>query len=191
MRSLVKYAKWLMLVSGILITILGISMLFKPLQNLVSLIIFIGISALISGTSEVISFFGERKEDRSGWALASGIVTIVFGVWVSFGRGSIFLLGILPYVFALWVIASSIMRIISSHALKVWGRTYWVWLMVFGILGIAFGIFSLFAPMISGTIIVYAVALMLISYGANNIAGLIRMKKFENFIRKSLERNKI
>lgn len=45
--------------------------------------------------------------------------------------------------------------------------------------------------MISGTIIVYAVALMLISYGANNIAGFIRMKKFENFIRKSLERNKI
>lgn len=175
-----------MLASGILITILGIFMLLMPLQNLMFLVIFIGIVVLISGISEVISFFGEIKENRSGWALASGIVTIVFGAWVIFGRGSSFILGILPYVFAVWVIASSIMRIISSRFLKVKGHTYSVWLMVFGILGIAFGVFTLFAPMISSTIIAYALALMLISYGAYNIAGFIWIKKFGNFIRKRL-----
>ena len=80
-----------MLTSGILITILGISMLFTPFQNLVALVTFVGVSMLISGIAEVIAFFGEEKGNRIGWILSSGIITTVIGSWISFGHGSEFL----------------------------------------------------------------------------------------------------
>lgn len=187
MRSIIKLTKWLMLSSGILITLLGISMLFTPFQNLLTLVSFIGISILISGIAEVITFIAEGKGNHSGWILASGIMTSVIGIWISFGNGSEFLLSILPYVFGTWVIVSSVMHIAASQTLKQWGRTYWLWHMLFGILGIVFGLFALFTPMISAAIISCTIALMLISYGAHNIAVYFRMKRFGNHIRRQLE----
>ena len=72
MKSVLKSIKWLMLISGVLIVILGITMFFTPLKNLVMLAIFIGMSMLASGLSEIVSFFCGDKEERSGWMLASG-----------------------------------------------------------------------------------------------------------------------
>ncbi|NLV86941.1 MAG: hypothetical protein GX025_06965 [Clostridiales bacterium] len=187
MRSLIKLAKWLMLTSGILITLLGISMLFTPFQNLLALVTFIGVSMLISGIAEVIAFFGEEKGNRTGWILASGIITTAIGIWISFGHGSEFLLSIMPYVFGIWVIISSIMHMVGSRTLKLSGHSYWVWHMLFGILGIAFGAFALFSPMFSSAIIAYTIALILISYGAHNIAVYFRIRKFGNHVRKRLD----
>ena len=71
MKKLYNSTKWLVLISGVLIAILGISMLFTPLENLVTLALFIGIAMLVSGISEIVSFCGEEKGQRSGWMLAS------------------------------------------------------------------------------------------------------------------------
>ena len=43
MKKLYNSTKWLVLISGVLIAILGISMLFTPLENLVTLALFIAI----------------------------------------------------------------------------------------------------------------------------------------------------
>jgi len=184
MKALLKSIKWFTLVSGILIVLLGIVMLFTPLQNLEALAIFIGISMLISGIIEIVSFFGEEKGSRSGWTLASGILTTLLGIWTIFGRGSSVLLAMLPFVFAVSVIGSSITRIIGSRSLKAEGFNYWVWVMVFGILGIILGIVLLFSPVFSSMMVAYIVAAMLISYGADNIAIFFRMNKAGNYIRK-------
>ena len=78
MKRALNFMTWMLLTSGILIVILGITMLFTPLENLVVLAIFIGISMLISGISEIASFFSEQQGYRSGWMLASGILSAVF-----------------------------------------------------------------------------------------------------------------
>lgn len=183
MKTLLKSIKWFMLISGILIVLLGIIMLFTPLQNLVTLTIFIGISLLLSGIVEIVEFFGEEKSSRSTWTLVSGILITFLGLWITFGSGSSALLDILPYIFAITVIGSSISRIIGSQELKTEGFTYWVWVMVFGILGIILGMALLFSPVFSSMVIAYIIAAMLISYGAENIVIFFRMNKVGNFIR--------
>ena len=175
--------KWLLLLSGIFVVILGITMLFTPLKNLVTLAIFIGISMLISGISEIASFFNEEKEHRSGWMLASGIVTVLFAVWALFGRGTEALASILPYIFAVWVISSGIMRIVGSINMKSEGFNMWGWSLAFGILGAVLGFLLLFSPILSAGVISYSIAFMLISYGIDNIIIFFRLQKIGSHIR--------
>ena len=96
LNKLFKSMKWLMLISGAMIVIIGITMLFTPLKNLVRLAVFISISMLISGISEIASFFSEEKGHRYSWMLASGIITTLFAVWTLFGRGTEVLAAMFP-----------------------------------------------------------------------------------------------
>lgn len=186
MKKIFKSMKWLLLISGILILILGITMLFTPLENLITLAIFIGISMLISGISEIISFCNEEKGNRSGWMLASGILSTLFGIWTIFGSGTNALIVFIPFIFAVWVLSSSIMRIVGSISLKSEGSPVWGWLLAFGILGAVFGFLLLFSPVLSGVIISISIALILISHGVDNILIFFRLNKIGNHIREQL-----
>ena len=186
MKKLYNSTKWLVLISGVLIAILGISMLFTPLENLVTLALFIGIAMLVSGISEIVSFCGEEKGQRSGWMLASGIITTLLGIWTFFGRGTAALIAILPFIFAVWVMTSSIMRIGGSVALKSEGFSQWGWLLAFGIVGTILGFILLFTPVLSSAIIAFSIAFMLIVHGVNNIIIFFRMNSLGNKIKKRL-----
>lgn len=188
MKKLFNSTKWLMLISGVLIAILGISMLFTPLENLVTLALFIGIAMLVSGISEIVSFCGEEKGQRSGWMLASGIITTLLGIWTLFGRGSAVLVAGLPIIFAVWVMTSSITRIVGSISLKSEGFSQWGWLLAFGIVGTILGFILLFTPLLSSTIIAFSIAFMLIVDGVNNIILFFRMNRLGNKIEKHLGR---
>lgn len=187
MKKMVKSMRWLLFISGILVLILGITMLFTTLKNLVTLAIFIGISMLISGISEIISFCGEEKGHRSEWMLASGILSVLFGIWAIFGRGTEALVAFMPIIFAVWVLSSGIMRMIGSVSLKSEGYSLWGWLLAFGILGTVFGFLLLFSPILSGTIISVSLALILISHGIDNIILFFRIKKIGNYIWERLD----
>lgn len=184
MKWLFNSTKWIMLISGVLITILGIIMLFTPLANLVTLALFIGIAMLASGISEIVYCCGEEKGQRSGWMLASGIITTLLGVWTLFGRGMATLIAIIPFIFAVWVMASSIMRIVGSTSLKAEGFSQWGWLLAFGIVGTILGFILLFTPVLSSTVIAFLIAFMLIVYGVDNIIIFFRMNSFGNIIKK-------
>lgn len=177
MKNTLKTINWLMLISGVLIVAMGIAMLFTPFENLVTLAIFIGISMLISGISEIASYCGEEAGQRSGWLLASGIVTGLLGIWTLFGRGMEALVVIIPFVFAAWVMTSSIMRIVGSVNLKSEGFAGWGWILALGILGTLLGFLLLYSPLLSGAVVAYSIAFMLISYGINNIIIFFRMRK--------------
>ena len=187
MKKAFKSMRWLLLISGILVVILGITMLFTPLKNLIAMAVFIGISMLISGISEIAAFFGEEKGHRDGWMLASGILSVMFSIWVLFGHGTEALASMLPFIFAVWVMSSSIMRIVGSISVKSEGSNLWGWILAFGILGAIFGFILLFSPMLSGMIISFSIAFMLISHGVDNIIIFFRIKKINANIRDYLD----
>ncbi len=180
--------RWLLLASGILIVILGITMLFTPLENLVTLAIFIGIAMLVSGISEIVSFCSEEKGERSGWMLASGILSTALGVWTMFGRGTEALIAVIPFVFAVWVMSSSVLRIVGATTLKSEGYRQWGWMMAFGVIGTILGFVLLFSPILSSLVVAYSIAAMLIAYGVNNIIIFFRMKKIKDHIQERMGR---
>ena len=174
---------WLLLLSGILVAILGITMLFAPLESLVTLAIFIGFSMLISGASEIASYCGEEQGGRSGWLLTSGILTVVFAIWTLFGRGTEALVVSLPFVFAIWVLTSGIVRIGGAISSKSDGSNLWGWMLAFGVSGAALGFLLMFTPVLSGIMIAYMLGFMLISYGVDSIIIFFSLRKFGHHIR--------
>lgn len=190
MKTMFKTMRWMLLISGIMIVILGIAMLFTPLENLATLAIFIGISIFISGISEIVSFCGEERGHRDRWMLASGILSTIFGIWIIFGSGTKMVISFISFILAVWVLTSSIMRIVDSIALKSKGSSLWDWMpiFIFGILGTVFGIVLLSSQVLSGIIISVSIALILILHGADNILIFFRIKKIGDHIREHLGR---
>ena len=182
MKSL-KLTKWLLLITGILVTVLGISMLFTPFANIVSLAILIGIVMLLSGISELVSFFVVDREYRSGWILASGAISLLFGVWLLFGKGLPALATMIPFVFAGWVIAAGVTRAIGSFSLKNAGVKNWGWMLVFGILNAIMGVWLMYSPWLSALLISNLIAFAFISHGINSIVGFFTMNKIGNYFR--------
>lgn len=176
MKKLFNTSKWFMLIAGIIIAILGVTMLFTPLESLITLAIFIGISMLISGISEIAAFFGEETGARSGWMLASGIISTLFGIWTMFGSGTAALVAVIPFIFAAWVMTSGISRIAGSIAIKNEGFGQWGLILAFGIIGTLLGFMLLFSPVLSAAVVAFSIAFLLLSHGINNIIIFFRMK---------------
>lgn len=171
-----KALSWLLLISGILLVVLGVYMFSTPLGNFVSIAVFIAASMLVSGFSEIISFFSSEKGKRSGWMLASGIISLIFGIWTIFGRGMEALIVALPFIFAFWVLNSNIMRITGSLSLRDWGYRNWGFTFALGILGTIAGVILIFSPLVSGLSMAYLVPIMFIVHGISNISLFVNIK---------------
>ena len=184
---MIKATKWFTLISGLLIVVLGVIMLFTPLEDLVALAVFIAVGMLISGIAEIAAFCGEETGKRSGWLLTGGILSTLFGVWAMFGYGTEALASSLPFIFAVWVMTSGIIRIVGSVSLKSEHFSMWGWLLAFGILGTIFGFLLQFTPLLSAVVASVSIAIILISYGINNIIIFCRMNKLGKAVHNRIE----
>jgi len=177
MKDRLKSVKWMLLVSGLLIVVLGVIMFFTPWANLVALAIFIGIMMLIAGISEIASFFQAAKGHRSGMILVGGILSTLFGVWTVFGHGDVALAIVLPTIFAAWVMVSGITRVAGAMALKSKGSSMWIGMVLLGVVEAVLGFVLLFHPLLAAIVASYTLAFMLISYGINDIMLFFEINK--------------
>ncbi|MCL2415628.1 MAG: DUF308 domain-containing protein [Defluviitaleaceae bacterium] len=177
--------KWLLLLAGLGIIALGIIALLNPLDFLVTMATFFGIAILASGLAEIISHVIEKKENRTGLVLASGILTALFGAWVTFGWGSDIIALVLPFIFASWVMASGVMRIVGAFPQKSKdsenpeNSKIKIWQLAFGILATLFGFMLLLHPIRSAAIVTFFIAFTLISQGIGTVVLFFSLKKLE------------
>ena len=75
-------ARILFLLLGILLVVLGIVCLRSPQRTIALLVLLFGIACVISGALELFHGF----TGGGGWAIASGVVSIIVGVVVRPGR---------------------------------------------------------------------------------------------------------
>ncbi len=186
MKTVLSLNKWLTLISGVLISVVGITMLFTPVENLVLVAIYIGCSILISGLSDIINYLSFDIQERNFWTLSSGIISVIISLWVIFGHGRTVVLSLLPFTFGIWILGSSITRLIGSLSFRNNERTSWNLYLVFGCIGIVFGIILLFTPMISATVISYLISLMILAYGVDNIIMYYILERISKRIREEI-----
>lgn len=166
--------KWLLLLSGTLIVILGILMLLAPLQDLTILTTLVGAFMLASGISEIASFCVQERDRFSCWMLASGVLSAFLAAWALLGRTRA---ALVPYLLSLGVIASGAMRALGSPRAEEEGSALRGWMLALGVLGAGLGTLLLFRQALSAAIAACAIALMLIAYGAEDIAVFFHLKR--------------
>lgn len=184
--KLFKFFKWSTLVSGILLVLLGIMSLFLPAESLLVVAVLISIAVLVSGIASLVNYFSTPKEERSGWMLAEAILSTLIGIWMVFGSGAGVFTLLIPYIFAVMVTVSGILRIVESVELKRDGSSRWGWLLAFGILTAVLGVFLFFAPLISVTVMAFALSFAIISYGISNITLFYNIQKTGNYIKRRI-----
>jgi uncharacterized membrane protein HdeD (DUF308 family) len=184
-------------IAGLLAIGLGIGVFFRPLTSLTTIAIFFGIGILFSGISEIISFCGAGKGNRSGWMLFTGIASVLFGLWAAFGMGMYAIARFIPFIFAGWIFALAIERIADAVARKyienedgstTYKRSVNKWGLFLGILTLLSSIILMFNPLMSARFVSIMLSILLITYGINTIELFFRIRKTEKAEKKAAEK---
>src|SRR5690606_26044025 len=82
---------------GVLMLLVGISLIFNPLAGMVSLTLLVALLFLVVGVVKVMYAFSLRPVGGWGWVLASGLLSLVLGVMIlaNFPWSAVSVLGIL------------------------------------------------------------------------------------------------
>jgi len=160
-----------------MVAILGIALLFVPIENLNKIAGYIGIAMILSGISEIVAYYSKEKKRRYSVILGSGIIAAMLGILAMFGRGNDAVMAILPIIFAAWIVSVSIPKIIVVSSKKAEGCPFWLIMLCLGGLGIVFGTLVLLHLVISTSIAIYSLAFMLISGGINTVIVFVRLNK--------------
>lgn len=177
-----KSVRWLLLVSGILCIVVGISIFSTPLSGILTIAVWIAIGMLASGMFEIAAYFSDEKESRSGWVLAGGIMSAFVGFWLLMGRGTEALAAFIPMMFAAWILISGIMRAIGAFSLKAGGAYNWGWVLAAGVLEALLGGLMMYHPILSLSFISTLLALLFFGHGISDVALFFGMTKVKKFI---------
>lgn len=175
---------WVSLVIGILALILGIWSLVTPDVTLVALTYVFICSFLIGGILEIVFAISNKDYlDGWGWALAGGIIDIVFGLLI-LALPVISAAVILVYFVGFWIMFRCVWIVGQAIELNRMGIKGWGWTLALGILGILFSITFLLSPLFTGAVFIVAfVSTAFIIYGIFRIYLAFRLKSIGNDIK--------
>ncbi|WP_413536944.1 HdeD family acid-resistance protein [Carnobacterium divergens] len=142
-----NFFKTLLLLSGILMIVLGFWFIFNPSGSLKTAIILIGLLLAANGVIEIFSYIQERRVwNISNWVLFDGIASLVAGGFILFDTA--IAQKTLVLLFAIWVLFSGIMRLMTAVAMKNFPG--WTWILTLGVIAVIVAIISFFSPILIG-----------------------------------------
>lgn len=179
-----KYSgfRWMELIIGILLILLGIFTFIRPGSMLTGIVIIYGVIAVIMGIQDIITYV--RVEKYTGFgptlSLISGILSVMCGIMLliypNAGKW------VLSLLFPIWFIAHCISRLshVNVHRLTGGKFSYYFTLIV-NIIGLVLGIFMFFYPVLTFMtmrVMGYIAAVYLVLLGIDSIVLACR-KNFE------------
>ncbi len=162
--------KWIGVILGVLMVILGFYGTFHPVMFFASLGWLIGLTVLCAGFDGLGAWFAGRKtKTASAWDLVLAILSVLFGiillcnVWMRIMTDEMLLI-----MFGVWIMLYGVISIYNAlkHKPKLWGL-----LVVLGAALIIMAIVSFAHPFITALSIGLCVALNFIFQGFNMIFG--------------------
>ncbi len=165
---------WALLLRGIAAVIFGLLAFFWPGGVAVVLVILFGAYAFVDGIFALISAVRAAEAHQRWWAfLLEGIVGLVIAAIVVFYPG-IAGLG-LYFAIAIWAILTGILEIVAAVQMrKLIPNEFW--LILGGILSIAFGILLYVFPLIGIPTVIYLIGFYAIFFGIVMIVFSFRLR---------------
>jgi len=157
-----KRAGWVLMLVGLLSIAVGVIVLLKPSDSLVTLAVIAGIFILIDGAFDLFASFSRRTENRGVSAIV-GVVSIVVGVLlIRHPIGGVLAVALL---IGIWLIAAGVMGVV-----RAFDRDHRAWNIVVGLLEAAAGIVIVSSPPISFATLALLVGIAFIVNGVGQFA---------------------
>jgi uncharacterized membrane protein HdeD (DUF308 family) len=169
---------WLLLLRGIAALVFGILAFVWPGITLVSLALLWGAYALADGIFALgAAIMGKGASAGSRWWLAIvGVLGILAGV-ISFASPAT-VAQLLLIVIAAWAIVTGILEIWGAIMLRKEIDDEW-WLILAGVLSIAFGVLMFMQPAAGALAVVWIIGAFAILFGVDHIALALKLRSFK------------
>ncbi len=161
---------WLVLLQGIAAVIIGVLLITNTSTTLFALVVLLGIYWLIGGIFDLVGLFIDRS--MWGWKLVTGIIGIVAGIVILRHPywASVLVPVTLTWILGFFGIAIGAGAIVRAFMGGGWGVG------ILGVLSLVLGIILLLNPLVSTTVLVYAVAIWAIIGGVVAIVMSFRLR---------------
>jgi len=171
---------WMFVLRGIAAILFGIAAFGWPHLTLAVLIILFGAYALVDGIFLTLSAITGWSRIEDPWLiLLEGLIGIGIGV-VTFHSPAITALGLLIYI-AAWSLATGVLEIVAAMRLRkeLAGE---FWLLLSGILSIAFAIVLMWFPAAGALGLVWVIGAYAIGFGIMLIALGLKLNGFRRHL---------
>lgn len=175
------------MVNAIVWMALGILFFLFPdkMQNII--MILIGAAALITGIFKIFSGFRKPSEDRSKLGdYAAGVIGLVIGILVLVCQKK--LLSILPVVFGVFLLISSIIKIIDSVEMRKVSADKWWFSLIMACISAAFGFILIARPAFVVDLSVRLIGIFLVIDGIMNLISSTAVGYQYRNVRKSVSK---
>lgn len=164
---------WIIVLEGIVALLIGLFLLFSPVETTILLVQILGIFWLLGGIFSIFSLLVDRE--NMGWKLLSGLLGIIAGALV-------FIYPYSPFVIlALLVIILGVSSIVYGVVRLIWAiKGGGLGMAILGILEIIIGILLLANPLVGAVILPWVYGIILIIGGIAALIGGIKMKSSRN-----------
>lgn len=181
-KSAVKH--WYVpLIVGVLFIILSIIVFTSPLSSLLVLSIYLALSFLFSGLSEIFFSISNRETLANwGWSLALGILTALVGFLLL--TNPALSVSLIAFYVGFLLLFRSISSISFAFDLKKYGSDSWATLLIFGILGAIASFILIWNPIFAGLSVIILIAISLIFAGLFSIFLAIQLRRIHHSPRK-------
>ena len=153
-----KMSKSIGIISSVILFLFGAAMLIWPvLMTLIGVnlaILLIGVSGIV----QIIQYFGDEKETRSGWLLACGILITIISLIMLFQPGFMKMMGF-SFVFAFGAFMNGFNQFSRNSAVKKSGGKGSGWLIFGGVMSLILGFFFCIYPLMTEVIATYIYAI--------------------------------
>lgn len=169
-----KGIDWGSLILGILFVITALVSFQDPTGNLLAIVMFFAIFAILKGVFEI--FARNKVKELTGYKaympIIIGVIDILIGLYLLFNLN----IGIvaLPFVFAIWFIMDSIFGLFTLDLAKTVSSGYFWFSLIVDILGIVVGIILLMNPLSSALTLSFLVGFYFMIFGITNIIYAFR-----------------
>jgi uncharacterized membrane protein HdeD (DUF308 family) len=166
---------WLLLLRGIAAIIFGLLAFFWPGVTLLTLIFLWGAYAFVDGIFSLWAAISGRVAIAPRWWLAIvGVAGVVAGI-LTFAWPGITAVVLLLFI-AAWAIVSGVFEIWGAIQLRKEIEGEW-WLILAGVLSIAFGVILIGQPGVGALAVVWLIAWYAILLGCSLIGLSLRLRK--------------
>ena len=161
------------LISGILITLLGVFFFANP-TNLLAIVGWLfALVMLVSGVSSLMVYFKRDNENRSFFQLLQSIISIVFGI-ILLSTSAWVLSGVAVTISAWWLLVSAFTQGFQAHRQRQFGFSGQPALSI-ALICLVFGLLLFSAPFFSAFLIGRLVASLIIFTGVSVLSFSFRL----------------
>jgi len=184
-KDIYQGTKWALILRGILSLLVGVAIIWRPMESVAALALVIVFWSLFDGAVSIVRSIQLRGIVSHWWALLlAGIVSVAFGVAALYYFPGLSLTFAVLWT-AYWLIVTGLVAVYISFQERSLGVS-WGWTLTFGIVAVAGGVVALMNPQATLATLLGVIAGFSFISGVVLLIGAGRMQSFQGGVKRAM-----